>query len=115
MKLQDHALLQIAELQAAWQSGEPHAHARDSAQIIDVLHRFQKVGTAYCCKHTHHVAATLLQQEFMAEVLSKGIPVSYHDQLISIYQLIANKIHSMERLPQMLLQSNTYTAVVRGD
>ncbi len=49
-----HALPWIAELQAAWQSGEP-VHAGDSAKVIDVLYRLRKVGTAYCCKHTHYV------------------------------------------------------------
>ena len=51
----------------------------------------------------------------MAEVLSKGIPASYHDQLISIYQLTANQIHSMKRRPEVPLQINTYAAVVLGD
>ena len=73
------------------------------------------MGTVYCCKHTQYVAATLLQQELMAEVLSKGIPASYHDQLISIYQLTANQIHSMKRRPEVPLQINTYAAVVLGD
>jgi hypothetical protein len=47
---------------------------------------FTRWAQPTAAKHTHYVAATLLQQEFMVEVLSKGIPA---DQLISINQLIA--------------------------